>query len=164
MAEKVSKEVENTEKKLEERELTSSELLKRYLYCCDDYNLYVTGCKKPFSFLPNLKEDFLEKILKSENPDLFTNIIEIADGENLLSRRSVIFYLLAKALTAPLELSTDLKNKLYNTALHCMKNDEEFFLFIRFMRGSGKNFPTGLQKMVKRYYMQKTNQVCLILC
>ncbi|XP_065169451.1 LOW QUALITY PROTEIN: RNA-binding protein RO60 [Atheta coriaria] len=131
--------------------------LRRFLYLSTDSNCFITGDPQRHKRLVRHKLRELEELLKTD-PAKVIRIVSAINGENQVPRREVIFFVLAAALTLTsneFSISDVYRRELYTTVLYACRNDEEFFCFIKHMTTMKKTFPSGLNKVISRYYKNK---------
>lgn len=133
----------------------SSKCLRNFLYVGNEEAMYISGDPEIYGHYDLKKVESLFALFKSSNPDRALNIIEIVNGENALPLRKTLFFTLAAALKYE-NLTPQMRNKIYSTALSMFKTSEDLFVFIKFVSKLNKNkIPSGLQKIIKLYYSQK---------
>lgn len=131
--------------------------LKRFLYLSEPRLSFITGNPEQHGHFTRESLDFIEELLTSPDNklnELFFNIIEIVSGENLLPRRENLFYVLAMAASCD-SATPDIRTRVYRTVSLIQKSDEDYFAFIRYFTLERKNPPSGLNKSISRFYVNK---------
>lgn len=137
--------------------LTQQDHLKRFLYITDFLGVYVTGDPEPY-----LKHSFLEPFEPifewvNTSPDDFIQLLINVNDDNLLTRRQMIFYVLALALNKE-TLNPENRLKIRNSVLKIVKCDEDFFNFVKYytlQRDKKQKISKSFQKLIIQFYNNK---------
>lgn len=126
--------------------------LRRFLYTSNEEPRYTTGNPEIHNYYEPEKVKVIQEILQGREPEVLINVVEQVNRENLLPRRETLFIALAFAATTAVTVPDSFKNRLYTILISLCRNDEEFFLFIKYYRKYKKNFPSGLNRVITYWY------------
>ncbi|XP_017775664.1 PREDICTED: 60 kDa SS-A/Ro ribonucleoprotein-like [Nicrophorus vespilloides] len=147
--------MEQTSKDVMEPKVAPEILLKQFLYLSNTigYNLFFTGKPETHKNFDAWSLPFITDLLKSGNPHVILNIIENTNGLDAIPNRETLFYVLALITLA--ETTPAFKHHVYRTTLQVIRNDEDFFNYIKFVTRLNKTFSKGINKIIARYYLNK---------
>ncbi|XP_050308777.1 RNA-binding protein RO60-like [Anthonomus grandis grandis] len=139
-------------------ELSLSDRLKRAMYLNSVHPHFYVGDPDTYQReLSKLRMTTMKETVKDNLEELF-RVLNMANKDPNLPRRSVMFNFLAKLYLEQFELGAEQKSKVTGRVLELVQTDEEFFTFIKYYTdiSNKSKIPSSIEKIVRKFYDNKT--------